>query len=96
MPPMSHGGQDLRPDRQEMWEVVCSWGNWPGVVRSALSVDEWAECANYVATGRAEDGVCTRCNGEAGPTTGGAWPFEGPCDFQANLQVSMPGIDRGR
>ena len=39
-------------------------GKCPGVIRSALAADEWIECANCHATGRANSGVCIRCNGE--------------------------------
>lgn len=36
----------------------------PGVIRSALAVDEWTECPDCRASGRADHGVCTRCEGE--------------------------------
>jgi len=36
----------------------------PGLIRSALAADEWKECSNCRATGRADGDVCTRCNGE--------------------------------
>ncbi len=36
----------------------------PGVIRSALAADEWAECPDCHATGRIGDGVCSRCGGE--------------------------------
>jgi len=36
----------------------------PGVMRSALAVDEWTECPDCGATGWTNAGLCTRCNGE--------------------------------
>ncbi len=43
---------------------LVSGARCPGVLRSALPADEWTECPNCHATGRADDSVCTRCNGE--------------------------------
>jgi DnaJ-class molecular chaperone len=36
----------------------------PGVIRSALTREEWSECPSCLATGHIDDGACTRCNGE--------------------------------
>ena len=36
----------------------------PGVIRSALTADEWMECGECRATGHVDDRVCPRCNGE--------------------------------
>ena len=36
----------------------------PGVIRSALTADEWIECPDCGASGRIGDKVCARCNGE--------------------------------
>ncbi len=35
----------------------------PGVIRVALTKDEWFECPSCHATGRAGDTVCPRCSG---------------------------------
>jgi hypothetical protein len=36
----------------------------PGVIRSALTADEWTECPDCGASGRAHATVCIRCEGE--------------------------------
>lgn len=36
----------------------------PGIIRSALAADEWTECPACSASGRIDDSVCTRCDGE--------------------------------
>jgi hypothetical protein len=36
----------------------------PGVLRSALAVDEWMECPDCSAAGRIDDSACARCDGE--------------------------------
>lgn len=36
----------------------------PGLIRSALAVDEWTECSDCGATGRLEGHICRQCNGE--------------------------------
>jgi DnaJ-class molecular chaperone len=36
----------------------------PGVIRSALTADEWTECSACGASGYIDDSICTRCQGE--------------------------------
>jgi DnaJ-class molecular chaperone len=36
----------------------------PGVIRTALTADEWIECPDCGASGRIDSDVCPRCNGE--------------------------------
>jgi len=43
---------------------LASGGKCPGVIRSALAVDEWTECPDCHATGRRDGEVCSRCHGE--------------------------------
>ncbi len=43
---------------------LSSGAKCPGVIRSAPGADDWVECPECHATGRADDGVCVRCNGE--------------------------------
>lgn len=43
---------------------LASGARCPGVIRSALTADEWIECPDCRATGRTDDNVCVRCRGE--------------------------------
>lgn len=43
---------------------LASGAKCPGVIRSALAADEWTQCPDCRATGRADGGVCRQCNGE--------------------------------
>jgi DnaJ-class molecular chaperone len=36
----------------------------PGVIRSALASDEWTQCSGCGGSGRIDESVCTRCDGE--------------------------------
>jgi DnaJ-class molecular chaperone len=43
---------------------VGARGKCPGVIRTTVATDEWVECPDCLATGRANGGVCARCKGE--------------------------------
>jgi DnaJ-class molecular chaperone len=44
--------------------LTASGSKCPGLIRSAVGLDEWTECPDCGATGRTDDNICARCNGE--------------------------------